>query len=84
MKTQLKSIEMHYSTIAAPLVLAAGAMAHSNGTVYVTEVVSSFTTYCPYATTFSHGASTYTVTEVSPFPSQEKSNVLRARNPPPN
>ena len=38
-----------------------------NGThseVYTTEVVTAFTTYCPEATTFSHGGVTYTVTEV--------------------
>jgi hypothetical protein len=30
-----------------------------------TEVVTSYTTYCPSATTFTEGSSTYTVTEVS-------------------
>lgn len=30
-----------------------------------TEVVTSYTTYCPFATTFTQGSSTYTVTEVS-------------------
>jgi acid phosphatase len=35
-------------------------------TTYVTtQVVSEYTTYCPYATTFTQGSSTYTVTSVS-------------------
>lgn len=56
---------MRYSYIAAPLALAAGANAWGNGTaVYTTEVVTAFTTYCPYATSFTHGTSTYVVTEV--------------------
>jgi hypothetical protein len=35
------------------------------GGVTVTEVVSSYTTYCPGSTTFTQGSKTYTVTEVS-------------------
>jgi len=49
-------------TAAAVIAFAAGAMANSNVTV-VTEVVESFVTYCPAPTTFTHGSSTYTVTE---------------------
>jgi len=56
---------------AATLFIGAAAAAawgsKSNGTwgeVVVTDVVTSFTTYCPEATTFVHGESTYTVTEV--------------------
>ena len=57
---------MRYSFIAAPLALAAGASAWGNGTIeYTTEVVTAFTTYCPYATSFVHASSTYVVTEVS-------------------
>ncbi|WYZ41609.1 hypothetical protein EsH8_V_000504 [Colletotrichum jinshuiense] len=51
---------MKYS--AAALVLAAaGAMAHKNVT-YVTEVVSSYTTYCPGPTVITHADKTYTIT----------------------
>jgi len=34
-------------------------------TYVTTQVVSEYTTYCPYATTFTQGSSTYTVTSVS-------------------
>jgi hypothetical protein len=33
--------------------------------VYVTEVVTAFTTYCPEATQITHGGSTYTVSEAT-------------------
>ncbi|KAL2055401.1 hypothetical protein ABVK25_004209 [Lepraria finkii] len=57
---------MRYSYIAAPLALAAGANAWGNGTVvYTTEVVTAFTTFCPSATSFTHGTSTYVVTEAT-------------------
>lgn len=35
------------------------------GVSYTTEVVTSYTTYCPGATTFTQGSSIYTVSEVS-------------------
>ena len=56
---------MRYSMIAAPLALAAGASAWKNETVYTTEVVTSYTTYCPGPTEVVHNQQTYTVTEVS-------------------
>lgn len=31
---------------------------------YVTDVVTSYTTYCPYATTLTYNSVTYTITEV--------------------
>lgn len=37
--------------------------AQPTGTVYTTEVVTAITTYCPEATTLTHGNKTYTVTE---------------------
>ncbi|GAO18470.1 uncharacterized protein UV8b_07280 [Ustilaginoidea virens] len=48
------------------LAAAAGVSAHSsfNGTV-VTEVVSSYVTYCPGPTQITHGNKTYTVTEAT-------------------
>jgi len=53
---------------AAALFIGAVAAGYGNngtwGEVIVTDVVTSFTTYCPEATTFVHGESTYTVTEV--------------------
>ncbi|KAF2718439.1 hypothetical protein K431DRAFT_191257, partial [Polychaeton citri CBS 116435] len=45
----------------------AGAAAYGNGTapVYVTSVVTAFTTYCPEATEITHGGSTYTVSSAT-------------------
>ena len=54
-------------TFAAVAALAAGAMAQT-GVVYTTDVVTAYTTYCPEATTLTHGNETYTVTEVSDVP----------------
>lgn len=48
---------------AAVLAAAAGAHAWSNVT-YTTEVVTALTTYCPGPTEITHGATTYTITEV--------------------
>lgn len=44
--------------------------------VTVVEVVSSYTTYCPGATTFTQGTKTYTVTEVSVFTICWKENAI--------
>ncbi|KAF6842195.1 mmc protein [Colletotrichum musicola] len=49
---------------AAVLVLAAGVMANKNVT-YVTEVVSSYTTYCPGPTVITHADKTYTITKAT-------------------
>jgi hypothetical protein len=54
---------MKFSAAAVAAAFVAGVSATQNVT-YTTEVVTAFTTYCPYATTFTHGSSTYTVTEV--------------------
>ena len=54
---------MRYSAIAS-IALVAGASAWDNVT-YTTEVVTSYTTYCPGPTSIVHGQKTYTVTEVS-------------------
>lgn len=51
-------------TAAVVLAAAAGAAAWGNETV-VTEVVDTYTTYCPYATEITHGSKTYTVTEAT-------------------
>jgi len=62
---------MQYSVVAlAALVATASAgyyPAPSNGTtpVYTTEVVTSYTTYCPGPTEVVHGSMTYTVTEAT-------------------
>lgn len=45
-------------------VYAMGYYGYGNETV-TTEVVTEYTTYCPYATTFTEGSSTYTVTEAT-------------------
>jgi hypothetical protein len=50
------------STEAAPVYTTA-APVHKPDT-YVTEVVTAYTTYCPEATVITHGAVTYSVTEV--------------------
>ncbi|KAG0649141.1 Clock-controlled 6 [Hyphodiscus hymeniophilus] len=47
----------------AALAFAAGALAGGNGTVvYTTDVVTAYTTFCPEATTITHGTWTYTAT----------------------
>jgi hypothetical protein len=52
-------------SIAAIAALAAGAFASSSAAPsYTTEVVTSYETYCPEATSFVHGSSTYSVTKV--------------------
>ncbi|KAK9450342.1 uncharacterized protein V1518DRAFT_205001 [Limtongia smithiae] len=65
---------MKFTAVISAAVLLAGAAqaAFTNGTsttlmydVTTTEVVTEYTTYCPYATTFTEGNSTYTVTEAT-------------------
>ncbi|KAL8665542.1 MAG: hypothetical protein Q9168_007683, partial [Polycauliona sp. 1 TL-2023] len=54
---------MRSAMISAALV--AGVAANGNGTEpsYTTKMVTAYTTYCPAATTISHGGSVITVTE---------------------
>lgn len=60
---------MRFSTVAtASAALVAGASAWSNGTMYTTEVVTAYTTYCPSPTQIVHNSQTYTVTEVRKIP----------------
>ncbi|PKS07611.1 hypothetical protein jhhlp_006217 [Lomentospora prolificans] len=55
---------MKYAAVLALAGLAAaGAVPAQNGTVYTTEVVTAYTTYCPEATTITDGDNTITVTE---------------------
>jgi len=63
---------MQFSTFAAVAALAATAQAYyptsnSSSVVvdYVTDVVTSYTTYCPYATTLTYNSQTYTITEAT-------------------
>ncbi|KAK8206506.1 hypothetical protein M8818_004339 [Zalaria obscura] len=58
---------MRFSVAAASAALVAGAAAQYNSTapVYVTEVVTAFTTYCPEATSLVHNGVTYTVSEAT-------------------
>jgi hypothetical protein len=63
---------MQFSTFAAVAALAATAQAYyptsnSSSVVvdYVTDVVTSYTTYCPYATTLTYNSVTYTITEAT-------------------
>src|SRR5438045_1041588 len=63
---------MRFSAVAIASALVANAYAmggYYGGYGYVnetvtTEVVTEYTTYCPYATVFTEGVHTYTVTEV--------------------
>ena len=53
------------AVIAASAALVAGANAWGNATIeYTTEVLTAYTTFCPYATSVVHNSQTYTVTEV--------------------
>ena len=59
---------MRFAVAAAAATLVAGASAtYSNTTIYTTEVVTAYTTYCPAATSIVHGTQTYVVTEVCFF-----------------
>lgn len=55
---------MKYAAVLALAGLAAaGAVPAKNGTVYTTEVVTAYTTYCPEPTTITDGDNTITITE---------------------
>lgn len=59
---------MRFATIAAVLSVVAGTSAGvvKNGTEYTsTEIVTSYTTYCPHPTTIVEGNKTYTVTKAT-------------------
>lgn len=58
---------MHFTiaAVAAALVAGVSAAGYANGTVYTTEVVTAYTTYCPAATSLVYGNYTYTVTEAT-------------------
>lgn len=53
------------SSSAATSVAVTTSASQSAGVMTVTEVVTSYTTYCPGSTTFTAGSSTYTVTQAS-------------------
>jgi hypothetical protein len=52
-------------SVAAVFAAAAAAQAWKTNVTYTTEVVTALTTYCPFATTLTHGGHTYTVTEAT-------------------
>jgi hypothetical protein len=59
---------MQYSIVALAAFVATAHAGYYNETmkpVYTTEVVTSYTTYCPYPTEVVHGDKTYTVTEAT-------------------
>jgi hypothetical protein len=58
---------MQYSVVALAAFVATASANYYNGTtpVYTTEVVTSYTTYCPYPTEVVHNDVTYTVTEAT-------------------
>jgi hypothetical protein len=51
-------------SVAAVLGAAAAVQAGYSNVSYTTEVVTAYTTYCPYATTLTNNGQTITVTEV--------------------
>ncbi|KAL6825324.1 Metallo-dependent phosphatase-like protein [Trichoderma camerunense] len=53
------------SSSAATSIAATTSASQSAGVTTVTEVVTSYTTYCPGSTTFTAGSSTYTVTQAT-------------------
>lgn len=56
---------MRFAVAVFAVALVAGVSAtYSNTTIYTTEVVTAYTTYCPAATSIVHGTQTYVVTEV--------------------
>ena len=55
---------MKFAAVIAAAVTGASAYGYSANVTYTTEVVTAYTTYCPYATQVTVGESTYTVTEV--------------------
>ncbi|KAL9120202.1 MAG: hypothetical protein Q9187_003245 [Circinaria calcarea] len=62
---------MRFTVAASTAALVAGASANhlnttmSNTTIYTTEVVTAYTTYCPAPTEIVHGTETYVVTEAT-------------------
>ena len=72
---------MRFTVAAAAAALVAGVSAnYSNGTtMYTTEVVTAYTTYCPAPTSIVHGNMTYTVTEVRRICIPELNTVARPR-----
>ena len=57
---------MRFAVVAASAAFVAGVSAgYANvSAVYTTVVVDDYVTYCPYATSFTAGSQTFTVTEV--------------------
>jgi hypothetical protein len=60
---------MQFSAVVAVAALAGAAQAwypaaNSSTVVYVTDVYTSYTTYCPEATTLTYNSVTYTISEV--------------------
>jgi hypothetical protein len=72
---------MHFTiaAVAAALVAGVSAAGYANGTVYTTEVVTAYTTYCPAATSLVYGNYTYTVTEVCLPPRNSHKRLLCAK-----
>ena len=61
--------KMQLSTLLTALALAASSVSatYNASTVYTTEVLTAYTTYCPAATSIVHGTQTYIVTEVKKY-----------------
>ena len=59
------SVSVSASSTASASELTANVTASATGIVYTTEVVSKFTTYCPFATSVTMGNQTYTVSSAT-------------------
>jgi hypothetical protein len=73
-------MQFSYAAVAAFMATAVSAHGYNTSSpVWVTDVVTAYTTYCPYATQVTLGGKTYTVTEVrfgSNHPESESENAL--------
>jgi len=78
---QIISMRFTVAAAAAAALVAGVSANYSNATtIYTTEVVTAYTTYCPAPTSIVHGNQTYTVTEVRvTLQSEECAAVARPR-----
>lgn len=72
-----------FAAVAAIAGLASAASSGWGAPVYVTDVVTAYTTYCPSATMITHGTQTYTVTSVSCDYRRKMSSWLTVHRQPP-
>jgi len=58
-------MQFSYAAVAAIMATAVSANYNTSSPVWVTDVVTAYTTYCPFATEVTLGGKTYTVTEAT-------------------